>query len=532
MSGVPPTVQRARALAACGQALMLLSRCAEATQPCREAISVATAVGDRAMVGHARQYPRHAIGSRSVESTKASPFSRSRSRSQGKSTISTTFAARTRISRRLCCKARASTKAGVSPTKAQRFARHLGFHRAYGSYMLANAAMSSFQSGALGRRRGNDARRAWHSTRKSLPRFVSMSCGHGCWLLAAISMAPSAISNRRLRSRRVPTTCSTAALAHIARAWNCSQLGARDATRSRRQAHAVRLTDGTDDTFYADPATRLGVELAADLAEEARSVARRRGRGRGRDARGAISRPLRRAHDVRRRNGRRASNRGELATIAAERRRLEGTKDVGAWRAAADSWHDIGEPYPEARARLRLAEALLAAKASRKEIEAELRASAAIADRAARCTTARRHRPSRALARVALRRAGRRGTSPAEQVAEPPPFSLTPREREVLVLVADGRTNRQIAEALFINEKTASVHVSNILSKLGVANRGEAAAVAHRVGLADVRVITRGARPRHSRRIASSRWRARWCCQHNKTRLSRFVAPPRVQCRM
>ena len=52
-------------------------------------------------------------------------------------------------------------------------------------------------------------------------------------------------------------------------------------------------------------------------------------------------------------------------------------------------------------------------------------------------------------------------------------------------LVADGCTNRQIGKALFINEKTASVHVSNILTKLGVTNRGEAAAIAHRGGLAD-----------------------------------------------
>ncbi|HEX8863701.1 MAG TPA: LuxR C-terminal-related transcriptional regulator [Actinomycetes bacterium] len=63
------------------------------------------------------------------------------------------------------------------------------------------------------------------------------------------------------------------------------------------------------------------------------------------------------------------------------------------------------------------------------------------------------------------------------------PLGLTPREREVLALIADGRTNRQIAETLFISPKTASVHVSNILAKLGVANRGEAAAVAHRLRL-------------------------------------------------
>ena len=53
----------------------------------------------------------------------------------------------------------------------------------------------------------------------------------------------------------------------------------------------------------------------------------------------------------------------------------------------------------------------------------------------------------------------------------------------MLALVAAGRTNRQIAQALFITEKTASLHVSHILVKLGVAGRGEAAAVAHRLGL-------------------------------------------------
>ena len=62
-------------------------------------------------------------------------------------------------------------------------------------------------------------------------------------------------------------------------------------------------------------------------------------------------------------------------------------------------------------------------------------------------------------------------------------LGLTPRELEVLALVAEGRSNRQVADALFISAKTASVHVSNILAKLGVASRVEAAAVAHRHGL-------------------------------------------------
>ena len=76
---------------------------------------------------------------------------------------------------------------------------------------------------------------------------------------------------------------------------------------------------------------------------------------------------------------------------------------------------------------------------------------------------------------------------PAGAASEPAPstdeLGLTPREGEVLALVAAGRTNRQIGEALFISDKTASVHVSNILAKLGVANRSEAAAAAHRLHL-------------------------------------------------
>ena len=66
---------------------------------------------------------------------------------------------------------------------------------------------------------------------------------------------------------------------------------------------------------------------------------------------------------------------------------------------------------------------------------------------------------------------------------EADPFGLTARERQVLALIAEGATNRQIGTALFMAEKTASVHVSRILSKLGVRSRTQAAAVAHRMHL-------------------------------------------------
>jgi DNA-binding CsgD family transcriptional regulator len=72
------------------------------------------------------------------------------------------------------------------------------------------------------------------------------------------------------------------------------------------------------------------------------------------------------------------------------------------------------------------------------------------------------------------------GGPAADAAAE---LGLTAREREVLERLVLGRTNRQIAGELFISVKTAGVHVSHILAKLGAANRGEAAAIAHRLGL-------------------------------------------------
>ena len=77
---------------------------------------------------------------------------------------------------------------------------------------------------------------------------------------------------------------------------------------------------------------------------------------------------------------------------------------------------------------------------------------------------------------------GDAGTA-AAPLANPDPFGLTAREREVLALVAEGYTNRRIADELFISDSTAGVHVSNILGKLGVESRTEAATIAVRLGL-------------------------------------------------
>jgi DNA-binding CsgD family transcriptional regulator/tetratricopeptide (TPR) repeat protein len=173
-------------------------------------------------------------------------------------------------------------------------------------------------------------------------------------------------------------------------------------------------------------------------------------------------------------------------TAEAELSRVTGPADPGRWAAAAEAWEALGYPWQEGYARWRQAEALLAQGAPRPDAAAALVRAGALADQLdARLLAAEVGSLAR-RARIDLPdAAGGRAQDgpPPEEQAVTDELGLTPREREVLALVADGRTNRQIAEALFISNKTASVHVSNILAKLGVANRGEAAAVAHRLRL-------------------------------------------------
>jgi DNA-binding CsgD family transcriptional regulator len=166
-----------------------------------------------------------------------------------------------------------------------------------------------------------------------------------------------------------------------------------------------------------------------------------------------------------------------------ERARLEGRSDPILWQKAAAAWSALGRPYPAAYAQWRQAEALLAARAPRGQAEETLRAAYALAVRLQAA-------PLRRELELLAQRGRVRLEAPAEPaVAEPEvpsvaaSLGLTRREAEVLALVAAGRTNQQIGQALFITPKTVGVHVSRILAKLGVAGRGEAAAVAHRLGL-------------------------------------------------
>jgi DNA-binding CsgD family transcriptional regulator len=169
-------------------------------------------------------------------------------------------------------------------------------------------------------------------------------------------------------------------------------------------------------------------------------------------------------------------------TGQAELARLGGHSDPDLWLAAAEAWDRLDQPYPTAYARYREAEALLLAGLSRKRVEASMRAAYAAASGLGALPLCNEIEDLARRGRVSLET-----DTPSKIMPEASPLArlgLTVREQEVLVLLATGRTNRQIAETLFISPKTATLHVSNILSKLGVANRVEAATIAHRLGVA------------------------------------------------
>ncbi|WP_328842117.1 helix-turn-helix transcriptional regulator [Streptomyces europaeiscabiei] len=169
--------------------------------------------------------------------------------------------------------------------------------------------------------------------------------------------------------------------------------------------------------------------------------------------------------------------------VRAELQRAEGMTAPDTWSDVVTAFESLERPYDLARVRHRLAEALLADGTddeARDRATELLRLAAAVADHLGARPLADEVALLARRARLTLSRAPEPALTPADPVAA---LGLTGREHDVLRLVAVGRTNRQIAEELFISPKTASVHVSNILAKLGVSGRGEAAAVAHRLGL-------------------------------------------------
>ena len=188
------------------------------------------------------------------------------------------------------------------------------------------------------------------------------------------------------------------------------------------------------------------------------------------------------------------------AHAEAEHGRALGRSDPDAWIRAASAWEAIPMPYPAARSRFRAAEAILLSRGSRDQATALLQQAAttavelgAVPLQDAIAAVAQRARLTigavKGAASIAESESSQVEATDAAPAKRDPAtiLGLSAREWEVLELVAAGRSNAEIAETLFISPKTASVHVTHILDKLGVNNRVEAATIAVRVGAGEPR---------------------------------------------
>jgi DNA-binding NarL/FixJ family response regulator len=249
------------------------------------------------------------------------------------------------------------------------------------------------------------------------------------------------------------------------------------ARRAVRDALAS-LAMSTDDLPRTARVSAAGATVEADAAQHARDLGDLKGE------RFAIEQADLHAARVQALVGdRRPLETAWLLVARAERTRAGGPGDPRAYATSATAWIALERSYPAAVMRLRQAEAYVSIgdHAAAAAVAREAHATSVQLGAAWLCREIER---LAARARLALA-AGDAAVEGADQDAtSEDPFGLTPRERQVLELLARGATNREIGAQLFMAEKTASVHVSRILSKLNVRSRTEAAGVAHRTGLA------------------------------------------------
>jgi ATP/maltotriose-dependent transcriptional regulator MalT len=256
------------------------------------------------------------------------------------------------------------------------------------------------------------------------------------------------------------------------------ELAMRDGDVATGRAAVAEALDRIE--FCSDDALRMAMVSAAGLELEASAAQHARDLG---DARAAGT-ALANAELLVARVQACAEDGGPLEQAflehaEADHGRAAGNDDPERYAAAAAAWSELGRPYRGARALWRQAEALVAA-GDREAAAGPVAAAVEIAERLGATWLAGELESLIARGRLRPRGVDADGTAGE---GDEEPFGLTPRERQVLALVAAGATNREIGKQLFMAEKTASVHVSRILAKLDVRSRTEAAGVAHRLGL-------------------------------------------------
>lgn len=480
----PPSTERAHVLGALGGALMGLGRWAESKPVCEAAIACAVAVGSAGEEGRARSM----LGSDLVNLGEVDAgLAEHREAHRLAAGLPELFVV-TGHNLGLNLLAADHLEEALDPTAAAwEAARDGGIERRFGPDLAALTADVLIRLG-----RWDDAERAVAEGLGIDPR------GSGTAYLGAI--------RGRLLARRGASGAAAEVLAAIDRGLLdpdtlvfVATVAAEAALLAGQAADAsAEIEAGLahlewNDVFWGMPLVCLGLRAAAEAAEEAIAA---RDDERLATIRGAAA-PLREALDGYRERATTLSGVAWLATGDAELARIDGSTSPEPWAAAIAAWDAGLDPLEAAYARYRFAEAGLRSSGVRADVSAELVAawrSMAVLG----CTPLQAQLETLARrARIAL---VEDGPAIEDAAAEAPPAAaagvgaaggagraathgLSAREIEVLRLVAAGRSNGEIAEELFITRKTAGVHVTHILDKMGVSNRVEAAMAGVRLGI-------------------------------------------------
>jgi DNA-binding CsgD family transcriptional regulator len=481
----PPTPELARALAGYAQMLMLIDRIPESRGVAQRAVAMARQVGARQAEGHAlNTYGISIAASGNAEESEAAldealEIAREVGSADdiGRAYVNLTAAKITGGEPRAALQA---ARTGAVAADA------VGLARTYGTFIRENGIAAAFEIGewAEAERLAEESidlsQSGQQHLRYGLSRWVAPLVARGDERAESIlDQLRGLVDGFRVEGQFHGPYRIAAAEASL---WRGDP-----ATALTLSEDGLREYEPSDPRWYKARTCRIGMRAAADLAEVARArrdstaeqSAIAAGDGLWKSLQPLLARLKAEQHGM----AARATD-AEVAVIEAERWRLRGETAAEAWAHAGSLWNAHENPYLDAYCRWREAEARLGdgnrAKATATLVEAH-RIAARLGARPLQGAI----EALATRARIDLTDPNEAPPPAVESIRPADPFGLTRRERDVLPLLVQGRTNRQIAEALFISENTAGVHVSNILGKLGASSRTEAAGIAVRLGLGD-----------------------------------------------
>jgi DNA-binding CsgD family transcriptional regulator len=475
LAGAPLSIERARVLASHARTLNMISQTREAIRYCEEAIAVAQVVGARAEEARALDLLGACLDHEDPDRAIALHLE-ARRIAEEVGDAETVVGTYMNLSHVLAGVGR-DHEALNDAQEGYRRARQLGLERAIGSYVAANLARGLLEAGR------------WDECQQLTGELLPGDS----WCASELLACRGRLLARRgdFAAARDQLDRSLQLSAPSERGEPLFGLAELALWEGRYDDARAAVDEGLRWYAEVDPEGLVSLGLIAWYALFLRLEADRAERAAARRAPEEVAEARRRAAAVvaeldrlaRDPNATYPNITGRLLLAQAELSRLEGNSNPEQWQAAAAAWNQLGRPFDAAYAGYRRAEALLAGDGSRTQAEVTLRAAHQTTVTLGAEPLQREIELLAQRGRLHLEESEDRTAAPEAPPSPAASLGLTQREIEVLALVAEGRTNRQIGQALFITPRTASVHVSRILAKLGAAGRGEAAAIAHRLGL-------------------------------------------------